>query len=345
MTSFALEHSPDDALVPPKKIVCYTDLELAALPAPREAIEGMLYCDSVAMIVAKWGSYKTFFALELAACMALGADYNGRRAAHGSVIYVSAEGRRGLPSRVGALRAKYGGISDTFPLVLVPQKVDITKPLEVALLMAEADLKLQELGFYHLEIAAVFIDTVARNMSGNENDVEAMGRFLDGCHEIRERTGALVAVVHHTGWEGTRARGSSSLPGNVDTEIVLTREENSNRVTVHNSKQRDAAEFADFTLEPSPIAGSLVLDPVAPTSSRLSPNEVRALHEVPTDPGISSTGWERATGLSDGSFNRARRRLLDLAYVKRIGGKYARTDAGTMALGARCQAGATEVPE
>jgi hypothetical protein len=319
-----------------------TDLELAALPAPEAVIAGMLYRDTLAAIVAKWESYKTFLALEMAFCLAAGVDYYGRPVTAGAVIYDTAEGGSGFARRVGALREKYG-ITRQVPLIIRPAAIRIDDPAEVAAMLGHAEAKLRDLGFAGVPVVAVFIDTLARNMSGDENKVEDMNAFIRGCDAIRGETGACVIAIHHTGHNEERGRGSSSLPAALDTEMFVTRDDD--RVTVKCTKQKDAPHFADLTLEAYPLAGSLAFRAVVPTSPVLTPNERRLLTEVQDEPGLRSNAWMEASGLAKGSYDNARRRLLALTYVKRVGERYVATDAGRLTLGTKDNRGTTQVQE
>jgi hypothetical protein len=319
----------------------FTDLELAALPAKAAVVAGMLFADTLASIVAKWESFKTFFALEVAFCIAVGADYNGRRVQHGAVVYVSAEGGASIAKRLAALRAKYGAFQGQIPLLIHPGPVLINQPEQVAALLESTRSRLADLGWASLSIVAVFIDTLARNMSGNENAVEDMSAFRRGLDYIRTETGACVIVVHHTGWEGERSRGSSSLPSALDTEIFIRRDDQ--QIVIHNEKQKDAPHFPDFTLEATPMAGSLVFLPVVPGSPKLTANETIALKQVQEAPGLRSNPWLEASGLPKGSFHNARKRLIALAYVGQRGGVYLATDAGRLALGTTVKCGTSEV--
>jgi hypothetical protein len=49
-------------------------------------------------------------------------------------------------------------------------------------------------------VRMVVIDTLARCFGGNdENDARDMGAFIEGCDVIKQKTGATVLVVHHSG--------------------------------------------------------------------------------------------------------------------------------------------------
>jgi len=87
----------------------------------------------------------------------------------------------------------------------------------------------------------VQIDTLARNFgAGDENSTEDMSTFITHLdRHIRQRWSCAVVVVHHSGHNMERARGSSALKAAVDSEIEVSRDEAGN-VRVKVTKMKDA---------------------------------------------------------------------------------------------------------
>lgn len=305
---------------------------LADLPEPRPLVDGWLYEGSLAAIIAPYSSYKTFVALDLALCIARGYDWHGHTVRHGPVVYIAAEGRGGLAKRVTAWRA-LNGQPDAGAAFFVPQSVTLNDPADLAALLRALD------GMDPTPVA-IFVDTVARTLSGNENHAEDAGAYVQACDTLRERTGAAVVLVHHTGWEGTRSRGSSSLPAAFDTELSLTKD--GDRVTIRASKQKDVPDGSTVLLEAVPIAASLAMRPVELRSAKLTENELAALNAAQSSGGLSPSAWLTRSELARGSFHYARQRLLTLAYVQKRGGKYHVTDAGRLAIGSTLNIGSTD---
>jgi hypothetical protein len=310
-----------------------SDTEIDALVEPAPLVDGFAFVNGSIAIAGKFGSLKTFVLVDLAFCIACGADWHGRRTRQGPVVYVYAEGVGGIRRRVAAWKAAYG-YSGSAPVHFLPCSValddagDVTSLLHAIAKLATAPV-------------AVMVDTLARNFAGDENSTADMGRFIRGVDRIREATGAAVFVAHHTGHEGTRARGSTALPGALDT--LVTTEKDDTVLTLKCVKQKDAAEFAPIMLEAFPIAGSLALRAVVPTRAELTRNERTCLSLVQTGDGLSASQWEKDSGLAKGSFANARNRLLTLAYVKHAKRLYVATEAGQQALGTKYKAGTAEV--
>jgi hypothetical protein len=317
---------PDPATARPR-FQLYDDCEIAALPTIEWVVEGILPGKGFAILFGDQNAYKTFLALDLAAHVCLGRDWHGRRVRPGAVLYVYAEGRFGILPRVAAWRTFHG--VETLGLVFLPQRVTVNEPDEVAGLLSAV---LDRQGSRDLDL--IIIDTLNRNMSGNENGTEDMSAFIRGCDRLRELTGAAVLVVHHKGHgDADRARGSSALDGAADTIIQCTRD--ANRILVECRKQKDAAEFEPLGMEAVTVGDSLVLKPSGVNAGKLDGQRfqiLRVLHEDSTDAGLTYTAWEKLSGLKPSSFNKARNWLKANEYVAPNKGKWQITDGGRLAL-------------
>lgn len=315
-----------------RAIQLIADDDLEAMPDDSPLVEDFAYENGLIALIGKYGTYKTFILLELAFCIAVGADWHGRRVQQGLVVYVYAEGRHGIGKRLTACKAAYQ-FTGPAGIYFLPRSLIVSDPGQIAAFL----LAIQELP--ELPVA-VFIDTVSRNMAGNENSVEDMGKFIRGCDKIRERTGAAVFLAHHTGWEAERSRGSTNLPASVDTEILVDRDDMI--VTLKCTKQKEGPEFAPIALEAFPIAGSLALKRFVPTRAELTRNERVALTVIQTAGALTSTQWLAVSDLAKGSFHNARKRLITLAYVKLSKNTYAATEAGMAAIGTTVNRGTND---
>lgn len=314
----------------------YDDVAIAALPDAASIIADTAYEDSIIVLYGRHATLKTFVLLDMAFCVGTGKAWHGRAVKRGACCYIYAEGRSGIKARVNAWKTAHGhqGAASVY---FVPTSVKLTEPAEVSRLLRLIERRVKE------PVVAVFVDTLARNMNGDENKVEDTNRFIAGCDRIRAATGASVFVAHHTGWgDGERVRGSTSLPGAVNTALLVERDEYV--LTVSCKKQKDGVEdAANITLEAYPIGGSLALRAVVPNRASLTRNERTALTLVQAGDGLTATEWLDASGLPRASFFGAKRRLIALAYVKSIKKQFVATEAGTAALGTRSNSGISEV--
>ena len=94
----------------------------------------------------------------------------------------------------------------------------------------------------------IVIDTLNRNLGGNESSEEDMGKFIKAADALKTRFGCTGVVVHHTGWNTDRERGHSSLRGAADTMISVSRmgERLVDGVQVECIKQKDYDRFDRF---------------------------------------------------------------------------------------------------
>jgi hypothetical protein len=71
---------------------------------------------------------------------------------------------------------------------------------------------------------AIIVDTLNRSLQGSESDDEDMGNYVKAADRLREAFDCAVIVIHHSGIEGNRPRGHTSLAGAADAQIAVKRE-------------------------------------------------------------------------------------------------------------------------
>lgn len=296
--------------------------ELAAIPQAPPLVDGLLFAGGFSSVVAPYDSFKSFVALDLSLCIAKGLDFHGLAVTPGPTVYQASEGGAGLAKRELAWRT-LNGVPDAGDIRFLPNSLKLNADRDLADFLAA-------LRALPDRPVLVTIDTFARSHRGNENSAEDTGTYIEAVDRIREEIGAHVQIVHHTGVEGTRSRGSTNIPASLDTEITLDKD--GDRVTLRVTKQKDAPPIGPMMLEALPVAGSLAFRSVGLNTSALSQNERAALQSVPRDGRTAFKDWERDSGVPHSSFARCIKRLADLGYVKKSGGQYALTDAGRMVL-------------
>jgi hypothetical protein len=205
-------------------------------PRPTPLVNQMLYRDSLARIYGAPGSGKSFVALDIALSIALGKWFDGVRMDAAPVVYVMAEGQAVNADRTEAWLSKHGAqLTENF--IVVPDAVMLTE-------FAARDLvSLVE----REQPVLVVLDTKNAMMIGEENsatDFAALRRTLD---LIRKAAGCCVVLVDHTGYEGTRARGSSAGTAAMDTEIRVDKDDSSKPSIVAAEVTRDKASEAGAT--------------------------------------------------------------------------------------------------
>jgi hypothetical protein len=178
---------------------------------------------------------KSFFAVDLAHHVQEGQRWGGCAVRQGPVLYVAAEGGDLFSNRVAALKSKFWVLRGA--VNLASDKGDGA---------ALADVVCHLAGL-HGPFALIVVDTLARSMgSADENAAADVAGLLKGVDLIRERTGAHVMLVHHSGKNKAQgARGHSSLRAAIDTEIELTIGDGGIRVA-RTTKQRDMPSGREF---------------------------------------------------------------------------------------------------
>jgi hypothetical protein len=221
---------------PPKELPpleWFDDVEPAITDA--YIVKGVLSQGAMSVVYGPSNSGKTFFALDLAFHIAIGAPWRGRRVKQSAVLYLAAEGGRGVTNRIAALKRETG-VCDV-PLALrragldlLHDQADLQELVDLARSVSES--------FPELPLLIV-IDTLSRIMAGgDENSAADMTALIRNIDAIREATGSHIMLVHHTGKDTARgARGHSSLRAATDTEIEVGNDNGARAALV--TKQRD----------------------------------------------------------------------------------------------------------
>lgn len=311
----------------PPRFELLDDLQLDELPNPEWVIDGVLPANALVVLVAPPKSLKSFLVLDWAMSIAVGLDWHGRQVKKGESVYVYAEGATGLQHRVKAWKFAHKA-PGRYGVLFLPRRVIMNEA-------GEPEGLVDSILSQTPEPRMVVIDTLARNMAGDENSSEIMSAFVRGCDYVREETGATVVVVHHSGhnYDG-RGRGSSVLPAAADTMMQLSRD--ADRIQLECKFQKDAPEFQPLTLQAIPVANSLVLNPTGQNDGGLSGNRLLCLSALHRVGGAASyLAWRREAGLDDknSSFALARNWLHDNGYVRADSEKrLVITDSGRLAL-------------
>ena len=197
---------------------------LASLPPVSWLINRVVPAKGLVSLFGACSSFKTFITLDLCLCIALGIDYFGIPTMQRNVLYILSEGEGDILDRVQAwcigkgvdmedLEGKVFFVTQPAPLNADGMLQNIYKTIE------EIE------NSYQIKIGLYTVDTVNRNMVGDENSTRDMTSFVQACDDLRVHTGATVLLVHHTGYaSSTRARGSSALVSAVDAELCIVRE-------------------------------------------------------------------------------------------------------------------------
>jgi archaellum biogenesis ATPase FlaH len=230
--------------------------ELMEWPDPEPRIEGILDKGTVTLLAGSYGTGKSFLALDWAGCIATGQEWLGHVVKRGRVLYVAAEGAFGMKKRIAAWQRVNEKIEDGhFRFIIDPvQFGDETHLAAIQQLVCD------------YKIDFVVIDTLARCSVGlEENSARDMGIFIDALYELRDVRGegkTDVLVVHHSGYEKHRARGSTAISANVDNVYQVEAEDPHVEFTVTTTKRKDGPPIEPITLRLAESGRSCVIEAI-----------------------------------------------------------------------------------
>jgi hypothetical protein len=224
-------------------------------------------------------SCKSFLIQELAFCVAAGIPFHEKEVSRGAVLYVAGEGFSGLSRRFKALQKHHGVAAEQIHFSCQP--ADFIKSGSAKAVAEKAN----EIG----NVKLMIIDTLHRNMTGNENTAEDVATFLLNIDIHLKISGMAVIVIHHSGNDNDkRARGSSSLLAAMDVAYRVEKSD-TGIVTVTNAKMKEfeppkPESFAPKKIELDGFVSSIVLEKTeytgAKSSKSLSANASKALQSL-----------------------------------------------------------------
>lgn len=307
--------------------------------------------DSLVLIYGPPGSAKSFAAVDFAACVATGHPWQGHAIQKpGPVFYLAGEGHNGLARRFRAWEVAH----DTqIPKGMLWKSSSAAQMLVEESVIAVADAIWELSGKGERPPALIVIDTLARNFGpGDENSTADMSAFIAAVDKyLIQPWRCAVIIVHHSGHNQDRARGSSALKAAVDAEHEITRDEAGN-IQLRTTKMKDAeipgekllrlrgVELPGVFDEDGAIVTSAVLEPcedaVMSTVVGARPDKTPILaRDVLT---FLARGWVPYSELArniDTSKTQATRickKLEGLGLLEARGGEYAVTDRAMQAL-------------
>lgn len=191
--------------------------ELELIPPPDSIISGgVLDHRTMVVLSGKYGTYKTFLALDWAASIAAGVPWAGYAIPEAlPVVYIAAEGAGSFHRRLLAWesdRLAGGRIADGM-LTIRGGPVNVNKNEDMSDVVRVIKDK---------SAKVLVVDTLSRCAPGlEENESSKVAAALERLFMIRDALGVAVLVLHHTGHQGIRARGSSVLEDNADASWVI----------------------------------------------------------------------------------------------------------------------------
>jgi len=248
------------------------------MPTLEPLVGDLLHLDTLARIIGPSGHMKSFVTIDLAGHVGTGMKWHGHHVRQGTVVYLVAEGARGIRQRVRAWEKHYGMKMDN--VLFLPRPVQARGPEWDVLIEAMRRLRPQ----------LIVIDTQARVSVGvEENSNTELGIVVERLDDLRRATEACVLVIHHTGHVGEHGRGASAAKGALQSELHVSKKGDNARniiVTMKVGKQKDNEEGADvqFSLRVVTLDGEYKPDGRPVTSVVLESLDVRPVGAVKGTP-------------------------------------------------------------
>jgi hypothetical protein len=311
------------------KFDLHTVQDVFGLADPEWLIEGLLEVGAQGVVYGPTGHGKTFVTLDWALCVATGRKWQGQAVKQGPVIYVVTEGGRGIKKRIAAWMQQ-SDVKQVDDAYFVLEAVQLRSPDDYKLLLS----RIQERG---LEPALIVFDTFARCfVGGDENTSKEVGEFIDAARRLQETTGASLLLVHHTGKDGDKERGSSALRAAADVMFKVSKN-GDDVVVLENDKQKDSEEHEKFRLRLLPVHLAPANGSESPVTSCvvasagavdepvvMNPSKKIALEVLYTLGTAASGAWRKAvaearsTKVSRKTFDNWRADLLEGGFVESL---------------------------
>jgi hypothetical protein len=227
----------------PKKLF-YVDFGQAAETALETFVEPLiddvLDCGALSAVYGRPKGGKTFTVLDMAFHVATGKPWQGHDVKQGLVVYVAAEGGRGIYKRLRALKI-HNGVEGRIPFAIVPCPINLLDATREGDTRALIKLVRDAEDDYGRKAELVVIDTLSRALAGgDENSSTDMGTFIRHVDRIKAAVDSHLMIVHHSGKDQAKGmRGWSGILAAIDTEIEI-----------HDGKFTNTAQRDRELLEP-----------------------------------------------------------------------------------------------
>ena len=202
---------------------------------PDELVEGVLTAGDGSVLYGDSNSGKTFLVIDMAASVARGVPWMGKRTEPGMVVYLAAESPASVRGRLQAYQKHHDCKVPNFAIVQSP--IDLfdgnADTNRVITLVQQLERQRGQ------KVRLIVGDTLSRLSAGaNENAGQDMGLIVSRFDRIRTECKAHFLLIHHSGKAvAAGARGWSGIRAAIDTEIEISDSPSGRCMEI--TKQRD----------------------------------------------------------------------------------------------------------
>lgn len=305
--------------------------ELLALPPATWLMKGVLPSEGLCALVGPPGNGKSFVAVDWACSISEGLPWLGTyETVQAPVVYIAAEGGRGIKKRVAAWMAHHN-------LEHLPAMYWLLNPLYVREEGVVEEF-LDELDRQDIWPGLLVVDTLSRSFGGGEENASAdMGSFVDRMTHLAQGRRMAALVVHHTNASGEKERGHTSFRGAMDAVFHCKAEQNKDngrieRLCVKNTKQKDDVEAEPIWLRPIEHAGDSLLfeQTAAPEKKREGgPKAATPMRRIDMltylggqPEGMTHREWMVGCQVPKPTFNKRLKKLIEDGAIYKDEGRY-----------------------
>jgi hypothetical protein len=217
----------------------FTEDDLSRIPDPEHLIEDVIDKGTLVYLVAESGKGKSFLALDWAAHIANGEDWQDYDTNKVKVLYIVGEGRSGMKRRTAAW-TQHNKTRTHVHYMTGPAQIPDKEHMDELSEIIEAN-----------EYGLVVFDTQHTCAQGyDENSEQDMGEMIATLRELMaEHDGLTVLVVHHMGKDTARGqRGSSAIKADCDDMYEIFSADPKVVMNLHVAKRKDGESIDPMSL-------------------------------------------------------------------------------------------------
>lgn len=202
-------------------------------PAPISwIIKDWIQENASVMIFGPSGCGKSFLLIDMLLTISTGkGTWRGNKSKKGNVVYLAGEGHFGLRSRI-KLWAQENEVDNLGNFVISKGALDLDQKSGLIKTVEEIN-KLQE------KPSVIAIDTFNRFFSGNENSAQEARLFIQSCTELQRYFNCTVIIVHHSGVNSERERGSTAIKASLESVLKVDTDDNK-IMSISQEKMKDS---------------------------------------------------------------------------------------------------------
>ena len=240
--------------VKPEELFVAIEDMMASISKPDWLIKGILERGSMNLLFGESGAGKSLFAMDWAFCLGSGRPWHGHKVKKKcKILYILGEGFRGVTMRFQALKQKYPE-ADVSNIKFSRRSINLLDPKaseQVIEIIKDLDFKPD----------LIICDTLNRNMVGDENSTEDMGKFFISSELFIKELDSTFLTVHHSGHGAKdRSRGSSAIKAAMDAEFCVSKNGDGIKFSCTKSKDFSAESDMCFNLHEVELEGELFYD-------------------------------------------------------------------------------------